>query len=47
QSDLEAAKAFLSVGESPLNEKLPVPEFAAMTATCLAIYNFDESLTRL
>jgi hypothetical protein len=47
QSEREAAKEFLSVGESPQSESLPIPEHAAMTATCLAIFNLDESLTRL
>jgi hypothetical protein len=47
QSERKAAEAFLSVGESPPSESLPIPEHAAMTAACLAIFNLDESLTRL
>ncbi len=47
QSDLEAAEAFLAVGETPTYGSLPLPSHAAMAATCLAIFNLDESLTRL
>ncbi len=47
QNDLAAAKALISVGNRPVPTSLPVAEHAAMTAACLAIYNFDESLTRL
>lgn len=47
QSDLKAAEAFLAVGETPSHGSLPVPSHAAMAATCLAIFNLDESLTRL
>ena len=47
RKDPDAAAAFLGVGESVPDASLPVPEYAAMTATCLAIFNLDESLTRL
>ena len=47
QSDPPAAVEFLSVGEFRLSREAMTPELAALAATCLAIYNLDESLTRL
>ncbi len=47
QNNVDAAKAFLGVGERASSDTLPAAEHAAMSATCLAIYNLDESLTRL
>ncbi len=44
--DNEAAKAFLSVGESKRDETLNATEHAALSAVCLAILNLDEALTR-
>ena len=47
RNDAKSAELLLSVGESPRDQSLTPAEHAAMTATCLAIYNLDESLTRL
>src|SRR4051812_10946162 len=44
--DDEAARAFLSVGESGRDETLNTAEHAALSAVCLAILNLDEALTR-
>lgn len=41
----EAAKAFLTIGDSPPDSTLPAAEHAAWTAVCLAIFNLDEALT--
>ncbi|MDA1052305.1 MAG: PSD1 and planctomycete cytochrome C domain-containing protein [Planctomycetota bacterium] len=46
RADLDAAKAFVSVGTAPRDESLNVTEHAALTAVCLAILNLDEALTR-
>jgi hypothetical protein len=46
QKDSQAASALLSVGQAKRNEKLPLPEHAALTITCLGILNLDQSLTR-
>lgn len=40
------AGAFLAVGESKRDESLNPVEHAALTATCLAILNLDEALTK-
>jgi hypothetical protein len=45
-ADAAAARALLAVGERPRDESLPLPEHAALAATCLAIFNLDEALTR-
>jgi len=45
-STVEDAKALLAVGESKRNESLDAVEHAAWTATCLAILNLDETLTK-
>lgn len=42
----EAAKQFLTVGESPRDESLHPADHAAMTVVCLTILNLDEALTR-
>jgi hypothetical protein len=44
--DAEAAKRLVSVGESPRDEALDLADHAALSATCLAILNLDEALTR-
>jgi Protein of unknown function (DUF1549)/Protein of unknown function (DUF1553)/Planctomycete cytochrome C len=46
-NDPDASRALIAVGARPPQAALPAADYAAMTATCLAIYNFDESLTRL
>ena len=45
-ADPSAAEALVSVGESPRDGSLPVGRHAALAATCLAILNLDEALTR-
>ncbi len=44
--DGEAAKALLSVGESPRDETLPVDQHAAWTMVASTMMNLDETLTR-
>ncbi|MGO9915744.1 MAG: PSD1 and planctomycete cytochrome C domain-containing protein [Isosphaeraceae bacterium] len=44
--DTPAARALLAVGESKRDETLDVAQHAALSAVCLAIFNFDEALTR-
>jgi len=46
RADVEAAKRFVSVGESPRDAALDPAEHAALAATCLGIFNLDEALTR-
>jgi len=46
QADAEAAKQFLSVGESPRDEAIDTAEHAALASACLAMFNLDEALTR-
>ena len=46
QRDKEAAKKFLSVGESIRNEKLDISELAALSAVCSIICNLDEVITK-
>jgi hypothetical protein len=46
RSDPAAAKAFISAGESPRDEKLPAAEHAAYAALCALIMNLDEAITR-
>lgn len=41
-----SAVELLSVGKTPRDESLNPVEHAAMTVTCLGIYNLDEALTR-
>jgi hypothetical protein len=45
-TDMDAAKQLLAVGESPRDKLLDPAGHAAMTSTCLAIFNLDEALTR-
>jgi hypothetical protein len=45
-ADRDAAKKYLSIGESPRNEALDPVEHAAYAALCSAILNLDEALTR-
>ncbi len=45
-ADAKAADALLVIGESKRDPKLPVAEHAALTATCLALYNLDAAVTR-
>lgn len=42
----EQAAALLAVGEHPTTGELPVAEHAAWTALCLAVLNFDETLSK-
>lgn len=44
--DLVGARAFLSVGESPLLGDNDLDDHAVLAAVCLAIFNLDEALTR-
>lgn len=46
QSDAEAAKQLLSVGEAPLRENLEASEVAAYTAIANLILNLDEVITK-
>ena len=46
KTDVEAAKALLSVGAAQRDESLDAPEHAALSAVCLGILNLDEALTR-
>ena len=46
EKDYEGATALLSVGQAKRIEKLPLPEHAALTITCLGILILDQSLTR-
>ncbi len=41
-----AARALLSVGESPRNEKLPASEHAAWTQVASTLFNLSETITR-
>ncbi len=45
-ADAKAAAALLAIGESPRDAALPAAEHAALTATCLALYNLDAAITR-
>jgi hypothetical protein len=45
-ADREAAKKYLTIGESPRDEALDPIEHAAYAALCSAILNLDEALTR-
>ncbi len=44
--DPAAAKQLLSVGQSPVDPKLPAPELAAWTLVASQVLNLDESLTK-
>lgn len=45
-TDLEAAKKFISLGDSPIPDNLEAVELASWTSLCLAVLNLDEALTR-
>jgi hypothetical protein len=45
-ADAKAADALLAIGESPRDAQIPAAEHAALTATCLALYNLDAAVTR-
>jgi hypothetical protein len=45
-ADAARAAQFLAVGESPRDASLDVLDHAALAATCLAILNLDEAITR-
>jgi mono/diheme cytochrome c family protein len=45
-ADPESAKSYLTVGEKPRDESIPVAEHAAWTILCQMILNLDETLTR-
>lgn len=46
RANADAAKSLLSVGTAKRDETLNPTDHAALSAVCLAILNFDESLTR-
>jgi hypothetical protein len=45
-ADAKAADALLAIGESKRDAAIPAAEHAALTATCLALYNLDAAVTR-
>jgi hypothetical protein len=45
-ADAKAADALLAIGESKRDPAIPAAEHAALTATCLALYNLDAAVTR-
>ena len=45
-ADAKAADALLALGESQRDAAIPAAEHAALTATCLALYNLDAAVTR-
>ncbi len=45
-ADAKAAEALLAIGASKRDPMLPIAEHAALTATCLALYNLDAAITR-
>lgn len=46
QADADAAKKLISVGESPVDEKLDASEFAAYTMVASLLLNLDETLNK-
>jgi mono/diheme cytochrome c family protein len=46
QANARAATDLLAVGESPKDEKLPVPELAAWTTVASTILNLDETVSK-
>jgi len=46
RDDIDAARAVVSVGESPRDEALDPAAHAALANACLALFNLDEALTR-
>jgi hypothetical protein len=47
QQSPDRAKAILRVGQRPYQSRVPAPEHAAMMLTICAIYNLDESMTKI
>ena len=45
-TDAKAADSLLAIGESKRDATIPAAEHAALTATCLALYNLDAAVTR-
>ena len=45
-ADAKAADSLLAIGESQRDAAIPTTEHAALTATCLALYNLDAAVTR-
>ena len=45
-ADAKAAEALLAIGENKRDAMIPAAEHAALTATCLALYNLDAAITR-
>ena len=45
-ADRAGAERFLSIGETPRDASIDAAEHAALAATCLAILNLDEAVTR-
>lgn len=45
-ADAKAAEALLATGASKRDTTIPAAEHAALTATCLALYNLDAAVTR-
>ena len=45
-ADAKAADSLLALGESQRDAAIPTTEHAALTATCLALYNLDAAVTR-
>ena len=45
-ADAKAAEALLAIGASQRDATIPAAEHAALTATCLALYNLDAAITR-
>jgi hypothetical protein len=46
RADSDAARAVVSVGESPRDESLDPATHAALANVCLGLFNLDEALTR-
>lgn len=46
RKDQAAARELLSIGEYPLDTRIPAPELAAMTSVTRAILNLHETITR-
>ena len=46
QTDAEAAKKLIAVGESPVNEKLNPSELATYTMVASLLLNLDETLNK-
>lgn len=46
QIDVEAAKRYIALGDSPVDPNTDPVELAALASVCLAIYNLDEAMTR-